>query len=98
MNLQLAQHVNDAITSRHSVRAFLSRTVDPQIIKDILTVASRAPSGKPFPEGAQKNGYRRVYGQINSFNSNRPLARISLKVSFYILIFRYLNFYSAIVC
>ena len=45
MNLQQVHHVDDAITSRHSVRAFLNKTVDAQIIKDILTVASRAPSG-----------------------------------------------------
>lgn len=37
--------VDQAITSRHSVRAFLDQTVDQQTIKDILTVASRAPSG-----------------------------------------------------
>lgn len=45
MNLHLVQHVDDAITSRHSVRAFLHQAIEPQIIKDILTVASRAPSG-----------------------------------------------------
>ena len=45
MNLQQVHHVDDAITSRHSVRAFLNKMVDAQIIKDILTVASRAPSG-----------------------------------------------------
>jgi len=45
MNLQQVHHVDDAITSRHSVRAFLNKAVEPQIIKDILTVASRAPSG-----------------------------------------------------
>lgn len=37
--------VDEAISSRHSVRAFLNTPVDPQLIKDILTVASRAPSG-----------------------------------------------------
>ncbi|NNH39731.1 nitroreductase [Acinetobacter terrae] len=45
MNLQQVRHVDEAMTSRHSVRAFLNKAVDPQIIKDILTVASRAPSG-----------------------------------------------------
>lgn len=45
MNLPQVRYVDDAITSRHSVRAFLQQSVDPQIIKDILTVASRAPSG-----------------------------------------------------
>ena len=45
MNLEQVRHVDDAITSRHSVRAFLNRAVDPQLIRDILTVASRAPSG-----------------------------------------------------
>lgn len=37
--------VDSVITARHSVRAFLDTPVDTQTIKDILTVASRAPSG-----------------------------------------------------
>lgn len=37
--------VDGVITARHSVRAFLDKPVDTQLIKDILTVASRAPSG-----------------------------------------------------
>lgn len=37
--------VDQAIISRHSVRAFKNTPVETQIIKDILTVASRAPSG-----------------------------------------------------
>jgi nitroreductase len=37
--------VDQVITSRHSVRAFSSTPVETQLIKDILTVASRAPSG-----------------------------------------------------
>ena len=37
--------VDQVITSRHSVRAFSSTPVAMQLIKDILTVASRAPSG-----------------------------------------------------
>ena len=45
MNKEQVRLVDEAITSRHSVRAFLDTPVDPQTIKDILTVASRAPSG-----------------------------------------------------
>ena len=45
MNMEQIRHVDDAITSRHSVRAFLDTPVATQTIKDILTVASRAPSG-----------------------------------------------------
>ena len=45
MNHEQVQFVDDAIRSRHSVRAFLSTPVDAQIIKDILEVACRAPSG-----------------------------------------------------
>jgi len=45
MILAQVQNVDAAITSRHSVRAFLNQPVDPQMIKDILAVASRAPSG-----------------------------------------------------
>lgn len=45
MNTEQVRLVDEAITSRHSVRAFLDTPVDTQIIKDILTVASRAPSG-----------------------------------------------------
>ena len=37
--------VDEALTSRRSVRAFLPTPVDEQIIRDILRVASRAPSG-----------------------------------------------------
>ncbi|MCV0397873.1 MAG: nitroreductase [Rhizobiaceae bacterium] len=37
--------IDDAITSRRSVRAFLPDPVDDATIRDILTVASRAPSG-----------------------------------------------------
>ena len=45
MNTEQVRLVDEAITSRHSVRAFLDTPIDPQTIKDILTVASRAPSG-----------------------------------------------------
>ena len=45
MNPEQVQFVDDAIRSRHSVRAFLSTPVDAQIIQDILEVACRAPSG-----------------------------------------------------
>lgn len=37
--------VDEAITSRKSVRAFLPTAVDDQTIRDILEVAARAPSG-----------------------------------------------------
>lgn len=45
MNLDQVRYVDDAIESRHSVRAFLPTAIEPHIIKDILKVASRAPSG-----------------------------------------------------
>jgi len=45
MNPEQVRHVDEAITSRHSVRAFLSTPVDPKLIRDILSVASHAPSG-----------------------------------------------------
>jgi nitroreductase len=41
----LTDVVDEAITSRRSVRAFLPTPVDEATIRDILTVASRAPSG-----------------------------------------------------
>lgn len=43
----MQQHllVDQAITSRHSVRAFKNTPIATQTIKDILTVSSRAPSG-----------------------------------------------------
>ncbi|CAM4105818.1 nitroreductase [Acinetobacter pragensis] len=43
----MQQHtlVDQAIISRHSVRAFKSTPVATQTVKDILSVASRAPSG-----------------------------------------------------
>ncbi len=39
------QAVDDAITSRHSIRAYLSTPVPRETIQDILRVAARAPSG-----------------------------------------------------
>lgn len=39
------QAVDDAITSRHSIRAYLPMPVPRQTIEDILRVAARAPSG-----------------------------------------------------
>lgn len=45
MQQHLVQAVDQVINSRHSVRAFLDTPVDNQTIKDILAVASRAPSG-----------------------------------------------------
>jgi nitroreductase len=39
------RHVDDAILSRRSVRAFLDRPVSRGVVTDILEVASRAPSG-----------------------------------------------------
>ena len=45
MHSEQTQAVDDAIRSRHSVRAFLDKAVDKQTIKDILNVACRAPSG-----------------------------------------------------
>ncbi|MFO0996087.1 MAG: nitroreductase [Alphaproteobacteria bacterium] len=38
-------HVDEAITSRRSVRAFLPTPVDEAVIRHILEVAARAPSG-----------------------------------------------------
>ena len=45
MNQEQFRYVDDAICSRHSVRAFLDTPIETQVIKDILAVASRAPSG-----------------------------------------------------
>lgn len=38
-------HVDEAIQSRHSVRRFLPRAVPFEVVRHILEVASRAPSG-----------------------------------------------------
>ena len=43
--LEQVKLVDSAITNRQSIRAFLNTPVAPEIIKDILTVSSRAPSG-----------------------------------------------------
>jgi len=40
-----ARAVDEAITSRHSIRAFLPTPVPRETIEEILAVASRAPSG-----------------------------------------------------
>lgn len=42
---QITRIVDEAITSRRSVRAFLPTDVPSEVIGDILRVASRAPSG-----------------------------------------------------
>ena len=44
-SLDEVEIVDEAIASRRSVRAFLPDPVDEQTIREILTVASRAPSG-----------------------------------------------------
>jgi len=40
-----ANNVTAAITTRHSIRAFLSTPVPRKVVEDILSVARRAPSG-----------------------------------------------------
>ena len=45
MNSNTSQIVDDVICSRHSVRAFLDTPISDSQIKEILAVASRAPSG-----------------------------------------------------
>lgn len=45
INSAIQQSVDDTITSRRSIRAFLSRTVNQDDIKEILEVSARAPSG-----------------------------------------------------
>ena len=37
--------LSDIIKSRKSIRAFLNKEVDSNLIKDLLTTASHAPSG-----------------------------------------------------
>jgi nitroreductase len=43
--LDEAAIVDEAILSRRSVRAFLPTPVDPRVVREILDVAARAPSG-----------------------------------------------------
>ena len=38
-------HIQEAVASRHSIRAFLPTPVDGEIIRRVLTQAARAPSG-----------------------------------------------------
>ena len=45
MDQLVANAVDQVINSRHSVRAYLDKPVCPEMLKDILNVASRAPSG-----------------------------------------------------
>lgn len=44
-NLDQVKYVDKAISSRHAVRAFLDTPIPNDIIKDILKISSRAPSG-----------------------------------------------------
>ena len=43
--LESARAVDEAMTSRHSIRAFLPTSVPRELIEHLLAVASRAPSG-----------------------------------------------------
>lgn len=45
MSQETIKIVDQTICSRHSVRAFLNTPIEESVIKDILRVASRAPSG-----------------------------------------------------
>lgn len=45
MSSEITQIVDQVITSRQSIRAFSNQPIEKQTIKDILKVASRAPSG-----------------------------------------------------
>lgn len=45
LDTKAAASVSEAIQSRRSVRAFLPTPVDSAVLKDIITTASRAPSG-----------------------------------------------------
>ncbi|MEM7207422.1 MAG: nitroreductase [Pseudomonadota bacterium] len=45
INYHESKSVSDAVTTRRSLRAFLSTPVDSQIINEILEKAARAPSG-----------------------------------------------------
>ena len=38
-------HVSEAVAARKSVRAFLDRPVPEDLLRELLTKASRAPSG-----------------------------------------------------
>ncbi|RZL91523.1 MAG: nitroreductase [Variovorax sp.] len=38
-------HIQDAVVSRHSIRAFLPTPVDIETVRSVLTTAARAPSG-----------------------------------------------------
>jgi nitroreductase len=38
-------HIQDAVASRHSIRAFLPTPVDTETVRKVLTMAARAPSG-----------------------------------------------------
>ena len=40
-----AGSVTDAVQTRHSLRAFTSQSVTQEVLQEILTIASRAPSG-----------------------------------------------------
>jgi len=45
MSTLMNKDVKDAIISRRSIRKFLSKDINKEIIEDILNVSARAPSG-----------------------------------------------------
>lgn len=92
MNLDQVRLVDNAISSRHSVRAFLNTPVSSETIKDILTVASRAPSGtntqpwKVYVVTGQKRAEmieRVCAAQIELFNNPALVSEYKETFSYY---------------
>ena len=53
MNNQVGISVVDAVKSRRSVRGFMDKPVDADILKELLETSLRAPSGTNCPGGAK---------------------------------------------
>ena len=80
--------IDDAITSRRSVRAFLPTPVPRETIEDILAVASRAPSGtntQPWKvyvlTGAAKEGLVREL--LATHDDPQAMARLTHEYAYY---------------
>jgi len=72
--------VETAIASRQSVRGFLSRRIAPELIRRLLTLAARAPSGsniQPWQVHVVTGAKRDVLAQAltAAYDSQRPEAR-----------------------
>jgi nitroreductase len=68
-------HVSEAVASRHSVRQFLPQAVDDDVLRDLLTRASRSPSGGNVQPWRIYVVNGRSMARFREFIADRPIER-----------------------